>query len=336
MIRAGELADPFPGEILLAARLGVSRPVLRDALRELAGQKVISIARGKRTRLLPARQSIPRMKKPHILALSSPRAGTGFRLTGGVFYEVREVLQSRGYLWSEFAEGRLTGGQSRKSLGERIRADAYDGILLHDSTKAQQEWITGFATPALVLGSTFPGVDLPSLDNDYHALGWHAAGRLAASGHQRMGVLLRDPLRQGDEATMEGMREYFAQHTKGDSRVSTCILTGEGEEICRQLERILRGPNAPSVLVIFYPVDVITAVTYLLQSGRGIPKDIAILSRESIPIMSAMVPAVTRYERDEARLRRRAVLSLESLCHAQPLRQSQVRIIPRFVKGATL
>ncbi len=334
MIRAGELRSPFPGEITLAARVGVSRPVLRDALRELARQKIIETTKGKRTRLLPARRAVARARKLHILAVSSPRTGTTLRLAVGAVHEVREILQGKGYVWSEFREGRFAHGEGRKSLSDRIRAGAYDCIALHDSTKAQQEWISRCKAPAFILGSAFPGVDLPSLDSDYHALGWHAAGKLAAAGHTGVAALLRSPARQGDEATLEGMRDFF---NKNPSRtLTTHFFSGEVDEICRQLDRTLRSKNPPSALMLFYPVDVITVLTHLLQSGRRIPGDVALLSRESLPIMQAMVPAVTRYESQEARLVRRAVQALESLCHAQALKERHARIIPRFVPGQTL
>ncbi|HRJ72253.1 MAG TPA: GntR family transcriptional regulator [Terrimicrobiaceae bacterium] len=335
-IRSGELTDPLPGEIQFAARLGISRPVLRDALRELAAEKLIVTAKGRRTRILRRRGSASRLRRPRILALSPTRSGVPLRLGSTVLDELRHRLEADGYRWTALSDGRLRTRNPAQLLDELVPPGAYDAVLLHGSTEAMQQWAFASGTPALVLGSSIPGIALPSVDTDYRALGWHAAGRLAAAGCRQVSVLYRTPLRQGDKATIEGLQAFMGRRSSGGGSLVLQALSGGVEETCLQLERMFRRPTRPDALMFFQPEDAVIALTYFLQTRRRIPGEIALVSRESVPLMAAMVPELTRYGSNEEQLIRQTLRVIQSLGHRPPGHRTEIRIAPRFVRGHTL
>lgn len=336
-IASGILADPFPGEGSLAAQLGVSRPVLRQALQELSREKLIVIANGKRTRLVKKLRSVSRSRQRHVLVLSP----FSFRCpsregTSQIIEEIRQLLQSKGCHWSEFHDPRLRFAAGISLLEEVVGASSCDCLLLLGTSKAIQKWAVGQPVSSFVLGSLFPGISLPAVDSDYHALGWHAAGRLAAAGHRRVALLCRKTLLRGDQATREGIQAFFDRHSQFPCEISIHHLPENIEETCHLLERMLRKNHPPTALMPFYPADTVTVVTYLLKTGRRIPHDVAILSRESVPLMEAIVPEITRYEKNQRQLVRYAVRTIDALSSHQPPGKQLILIMPRFIPGKTL
>ncbi len=335
-IRSGELTDPLPGELQFAASLGISRPVLREALRELAAEKIIVTAKGRRTRILRRRASPGRLKRRRILAISPARSEVPLRLGNAVIDEIRRRLEAEGYLWTSLSDARLRTRNPAPILDNLVPRGVFDALLLHGSTEAMQEWAFASKTPALVLGSSFPGIVLPSVDTDYRAVGWHAAGRLAAAGRTRVAVLFRTPLRQGDKSTIEGLQAFMSRNSGKMEALDLQALSGGVEETCLQLERMFRKPLRPDALMLFQPADAVIALTYCLKTRRRIPEDIALISRESVPLMAAMVPELTRYGSNEEQLVRHAVRAIQTLGLRLPGHRSEIRLAPRFVPGRTL
>ena len=58
-LAAGEFVDAFPGELALVQQYGVSRHTVREALRELRREGVVTAARGRQPRLAPAEVEQP-------------------------------------------------------------------------------------------------------------------------------------------------------------------------------------------------------------------------------------------------------------------------------------
>lgn len=335
-IASGILSDPFPGENALADQIGVSRPILRQALRELAAEKLIIISNGKRTRLVKALRPGPGRCR-RVLAISSrPLRPHWQEWDGRIIEEIRDLLKEKGFIWNEFHEPRLRFAAGIPLLKEAVRNSACDCLLLIGTSKAVQKWAMCRRGSSLILGSAFPGISLPSVDSDYHALGWHAAGRLAAAGHSRIALLCRRPPLRGDLSTREGMQEFFSRHPHFDGELTIHDLSESIDEICQLTERLLRKRHPPTALMPFYPADAVTIATHLLKTGRRIPQDIAVVSRETAPLMEAMTPEITRYERNQRQIVHRVARAIGNLCSGRQNGASPVLISPRFIAGHTL
>lgn len=334
-IKRGELSDPLPSEASLATSLQVSRPVLRQAFRQLAGEGLIVISKGKLTRLARRRQSRLPRSRLRITAISPQPQDASIRIRRGLIDQIRDELISKNYRWDELNDFRLRFARGTAHLDDYLETNPCDCLLLNGSNEVMQKWASQQSTPSMILGSSLPGISLPSVDSNYHALGWHAAGRLAAAGRFHVAIFFRTPLRPGDQAAITGLRSFYESRPLTPFTISLNALDGDVETSCRRMEKLLRGSNRPDAFFVLYPADAITALTYLLRSGKKIPAEIALISRESLPLMTSMVPELTRYESNERRLIRQTVQTLEKLCHHQSLPQTTIRVLPRYLKGQT-
>ena len=143
-------------------------------------------------------------------------------------------------------------------------------------------------------------------------------------------------MRAGDQITLAEMRRFYEQSSHRDWNISLQPVEESVENICFHIEQHLARERRPDAFFLFHPTDAVTVLTHLLKTKREVPGDVAVVSRDSISIMSALVPKLTRYESDSHRLARHSVQLLESLSHHQLLPRTEVRVMPRYLKGETL
>lgn len=338
-IRSGDLHDLLPGEETLAGQIGVSRPVLRQALDELRRQGIVATAKGKRTRILQPGSARERgrglpspLKRRRLLVLGPFPPPAARHLETPVLDLLQSRLEKRGWLWEEHfgkALGSPRGARTLlQQLWEQSRADC---ALLIGSTAEMQAWAVREAIPALVLGSPAEGCPLPFVDVHYDALGWHAGGRFAAAGRRRITVFTHCPLRMGDRATLRGLRNFAATTARALEIVEVEVRPAS---LVSQLEGISRIAATHGWLFLF-PADAITAYTHLLASGHRFPGEIAILSREAFPWIGAMTPSLAHYRANHHLLVQRSVAILDKLALGVTGLKGAA-IMPQFVPGETL
>jgi DNA-binding LacI/PurR family transcriptional regulator len=224
--------------------------------------------------------------------------------------------------------GRFGAGHSRKALEALVRTRPGACWLLLGSAPALQAWFSAQALPALVLGSCAAGVDLPSIDLDYRAVGWHAAGQISRSGlgGGPAAVILPETVLAGDEAALRGEPAPAVVHWPAE--------TAGG---CAALDRLLAARPRPAAFFVLRPGQALTVLTHLLRRGIRVPGEASILSRDSEPLLRFAVPDLARYESDRLFLARRALRMARALA-AGTLRKPwpAVRLMPVFHRGGTL
>lgn len=339
-IRSGDLHDLLPGEETLAGQIGVSRPVLRQALDELRRQGIVATAKGKRSRILQpgvARErsslSLPSPTKRHRLLVLGPFPPPVARhLETPVLDLLQSRLEKKGWLWEEHFGKPLGSPRGARTLLQQLwQQSRADCALLIGSTAEMQAWAMREAIPALVLGSLAEGSTLPFVDVHYDALGWHAGGRFAAAGRRRITVFTRHPLRMGDRATLRGLRNFTAS-TAGALEIVEAEV--RPASLVSQLEGISKIA-VPHGWLFLFPADAITAYTHLLASGHRFPGEVAIISREAFPWIAAMTPSLAHYQANHRLLVQRSAAILDKLAHGVTGLKGAA-IMPQFVSGETL
>lgn len=199
-----------------------------------------------------------------------------------------------------------------------------------------QKWAQENTIPTVVLGTTFANIDLPSIDTDYHALGWHAAGQLTKAGHRRISLLVTPDGLGGDQAAQNGAIEYFQSLSGTPCTVSLDRVNAQPAEFRATIDRILARRTPPTAFFSFLPIHTLTLLTHLLQKGLHIPRDIAIISRDSESYLDAVTPEPARYRRNDAAFVTQTIRLMEKVSDGIPLLKRQVRLIPTFDPGLTI
>jgi DNA-binding LacI/PurR family transcriptional regulator len=335
-IEEGVWHEALPGERELADRFQISRPTLREALKILQRDGMVDVAHGKRRRILSPHPAGGATRRATITAISQDPPHLMSPLS--IFYmnELRKHIQKAGLELNVFADRHLRSPSPENLLESQVRNENVACWILLSVTEAVQRWFDEHHLPAIVAGSCYPGVQLPSLDLDYRAVCRHAVGVFLRHGHRRLAFLTQAAKVAGDEASEEGFQQAVNESGHPDATAIFYRHNGTLEDICRKLDRLLRAPSRPTALLVSRPSHLLTALSHLQHSGVRVPRDISLIARDNDPYLNHIVPDLTRYtfrRRHFADRLARLVIQVATT-GATPRRQH--RIIPQFHPGATV
>lgn len=325
----------LPGEHELARRLSVSRPTVRAALARLAEDGFITIKKGCRTRLRPTRRKNLFKAPPTVcLVVPSSRETRGFS-GHPVLMEMRARFAEQGVGWEEIFDRALAGRHPESRLASMVSGRRHVCWLLLGASATIQRWFAEARVPTLVLGSCHAGVELPSVDVNYYAIGWHAAGCLAKHGHRRVALVLPHQPLAGDLACLRGLSEYFHQQEKQNSVVE--IAAGPSRAgLLATLDHMLRSANAATAIFCVHVEHLLMVLVYLLRTGRRVPNEVSLICRETSVSVDLGLPEITRYQSPAAKQARLAVRIAQSMLSGHQVTTTPNLILPAFVPGETL
>lgn len=329
-IRSGAWHQRLPGERVLSERAGISRPVLREGLRRLEDEGMI-VREPNRTRVIVS---------PAPRASASPSPGKVIFLVGAdekislfserrIFHHVTERLWRSGVETEVRRHPSLERSSAGRFLAEWTGSEppGTRWVLLSVSCHVQR-WFSARSFPAVVVGSAFPGVVLPSFDTDYRAIGRHAAARFLGGGHRHLVLLSLEDPRAGDLACESGFVEVCEAFSGTGLRYAVVRTRRNPEDFARCLKRVCAGSAAPTALLVCHAQLALTALTALQAAGRRIPQDMSIICRDEERFLAFTRPEVARYCRDDDTHSRRLARFILGATKS-------VEIVPRFVAAGS-
>lgn len=334
-ILQGAWGELLPGEHELARRLSVSRPTVRAALARLAEDGFITIKKGCRTRLRPTRRKTVFTAPPTVcLVVPSSRESLGFS-GHPVLMEMRARFAEQGVGWEEIFDRTLGGRHPESRLASMVSGRRHVCWLLLGASATIQRWFADAGVPTLVLGSCHAGVELPSVDVNYYAIGWHAAGCLAKHGHRRVALVLPHQPLAGDLACLRGVSEYIHRREKQISVVE--IAAGPSRAgLLATLDHVLRSSNAATAIFCIHVEHLLMVLVHLLRTGRKVPGEVSVICRETSTSVDLGLPEITRYRSPAAKQARLAVRIAQSMLSGHQVTRTPNLILPAFVPGETL
>jgi DNA-binding transcriptional ArsR family regulator len=334
-IRTGELGDPLPGEHELARRLDISRPSVGAALATLAAEGLIHVRKGCRSRLaVHAQRRRPPLPASVCIVLPS-LADEMYQKQDTIRLELRARFASRGIKWHEVAYPRLFGKWPEKHLPDLLASRPHTCWILRMAPEKTQRVFADARMPALIIGTCYPGIQLPSVDADFDAVGFHAASTILARGHTRIGLILPPEPRAGDEACRLGFRRRIEQASP-QPELTEIHAPEEPGRFRTRLDPVLGARRRPTVLFTMRQPLTLVTMMHVLGSGLRVPQDISLVSRDSHPLFEAAIPELTRYEGATSALANRIVRITANLLAGRQVAGRPSLVTPVFVPGATL
>jgi DNA-binding LacI/PurR family transcriptional regulator len=309
---------------------------LRAALRRLADDGLIKGGKGRRHHIASQRgRRAPDVANRNVVVLSPiPLHQVDPRVLFWID-ELREALAKEEYRLDFLDHRSCYSGRPGRALEEltaRLRPAAW---LLFLSTHAMQDWFSARGLPAVIPGSRYPGVNLPSVDVDYHATCRHAVGRFVAKGHRCLALLNPKSIAAGDLESEGGFRE--AGHAAGPE-VETIVAQHDGTvaNICARLDQLLARPRRPTAFLVSRPTHALTALGHLVQRGIRFPREAALIARDHDSFLEHVVPSMARYQADPNLFAHKLSRVVREMASGGNARPRDYRIIPRLIAGATL
>ena len=334
-IHQGVWGEILPGEHELARRLSISRPTVRAALARLAEDGIITIKKGCRTRVRSLRQKkLPTV--PPTVCVVAPYPRESFAFSGHpVLLEMRARFAGQGIGWEEVFDRTLGGRHPENRLAGIVNGRRHVCWLLLGASATIQRWFAQAQVPTLILGSCHAGVALPSVDVNYYAIGWHAAGCLAKNGHRRVAFVMPQRPLAGDLACLRGLSEYIHQR---DTQVSVVEVTAGSSRVglLGTLDRVLRSAIPATAVFCVHVEHMLMVLVHLLKTGRRVPQDVSLICRETRVAVDLGLPEITRYRSAAAKQARLAVRIAQSMLSGHHPTTTPNLIMPAFVPGETL
>lgn len=336
-MRSGRWRHVLPGERLLSEELRVSRWTLRAALSELASQGYLKIDHGRACAITPqALEAKGHAVRARRVALLSPKPLTQLRQNVVIWVdEIRTIFHQHGIDFSIIDSAKAYQAKPSAALKNLVETHPHDGWLLLLSTEPMQRWFDAHGLAAVITGSPYKDVHLPSLDSDMFAAGVHAGRTVQGLGHQRMAFLHPQARTAGIFAIEAGLRSALKQ-TRFPAENLLPIPIGETkEQICRSLDRLLAIKNPPSALIVARASPTLTVLTGLYSLGRRVPADISLLAIEWDPSLESVVPDIAHYHYSALRFARQVVRSLLNRLEGRQF-DEHLLINPDYVPGGSL
>ncbi len=195
-----------------------------------------------------------------------------------------------------------------------------------------QRWFQENNTPAIIAGTRFPDIQIPSVDLDSRAVGLHAAHTLLGNGHRRIAILRPSRATAGDLAIEQEIETYLAKHSSDDARVLVKTCNRDVQSICRAIDALASSKHPPTVYICTRSPYVATVFTYLAKTGRRIPEDVSILSIEWEPFLDLVVPSIAHYTIST----RIFAQHIDRIVASKRSKSEATYLTPVFVKGGSL
>ncbi len=232
-----------------AEQLGVSRMTANRALNVLAKQNLLVRNRSRGTFVGPAAEGIQASVAGYVHYLTfeddSPTSAlpVGDIVSGLHRHLPNIALQSLTVPLTDAAR------HVKHAIDRNSSDPAFRGFVASLATRNIQQMLADSGLPAVVFGSLYPGIDLPSVDVDQVECGRLMARRAIEAGFEQLVVLNRETWRQGDTLMLNGIIEAVQTAGLGADAFSVRNYSPSGPALAAEVNHLLDDVNRPTAII---------------------------------------------------------------------------------------
>lgn len=339
-LNSGIWENKLPGERRLADRLNVSRKTIRRALAMLRADGIIQTKRNRASLLMPKALDAAKKHDPSItrIALLLPEPIEMARpFTILWVTHLMASLHNANMELEIFTGWKYYGQNGPRSLTQLVKSNPGRCWIIARSNHAIQKWFSSSDETALVAGTTFDDIMLPSVDIDQVALCRHAALSFIRLGHRRLVFYHEEKAEHGaDSASEQAFYDAVTEH-KGYPEPLIIRPPRGMSAVVREFQRIQGITHErPTGFFCSNPLLYLTLFGFLAHQGLGVPKDVSLISRDVAPLLSQVYPAPTRYSIVPSKYAHTVFQAIKRVFEHGAHKRFDLRIIPDFIKGNTL
>lgn len=336
MIFDGEWDTQLPTEAQLKDRMQVGRNTVRAALAVLTKEGVISEGQpGMRRRILATEKRPRPLSSAKVVAFLAPNALEQTR--SQVIFTVdglRDHLAEMGYRMEIHTSKAFQMEQPNRTLENLVHKNPADLWVLHQSTRAMQEWFSEQAIPCLIHGSTHAGIELPCVDLDFAAITRHAVGQLTGKGHTHVAMMLPTQHLYGDEQGEAAFWEALqVDSNPGRKGLIIRIPSNDPEAVCKEFKRVMQQAEAPTGLILWRVSYANTILTYAQKLGLQIPRDLSVICMDDSTSAEWLIPSLARYQTQRANMISKLFRRIYQILKTGSATHSRTLVLPDWHPG---
>ena len=333
-LRQGTWPEKLPGELELSRKLQVSRMTLRAALKMLTKEGWVSSSQGQRRRVLRRRIQARSPRSSHRIVFLTAVPVDRMRSLHLLHVDgLREKLALAGFELDVQVSATCFSSRPESALEKLDKERAAAAWVVMNSTVQLQTWFTQRKRPCVIVGARHPGIAVPSIGTDYHALGRHAAGQFLRRRHRQLAVLLPNEDKAGHTNTVDGFRAACAEVEGAVVRIVRHDGTPAG--LRNSLRGLLHGTPATGLLVAL-PQFTVGAVTSLIDLGVQVGREMSLIGRDGDAFLDFVTPTVARYEINVPLFVLKLSRMVLTTARGGGILKSDTFLLPEFVPGDTL
>lgn len=202
---------------------------------------------------------------------------------------------------------------------EMLRSKRVDGVIVTSSRVATlyQEQLDRLAAPVILINShsPLPGQYTFAIGVDNRHGGCRATEHLIDLGHRRIAYICGPAAHSDDAGRQAGYREALAQAGLEFAPELVIAGTGRADGGERAVPRLLALPEPPTAVFCYNDMTAVGLLRAARGLGLSIPKDLAVVGFDDIPLASYVRPSLTTIRQPTAEMGRHAlqmVLDLQS------------------------
>ena len=334
-IANGHWRNSLPSERQLTDQFQVSRGTLRYALRILQEEDIIESMPGSGYLIRKQIKIEPQKSETLSIGILIGAQNENEEARSLTWIPaLQQRVAKRG--WNVFIHDGIPEVSRSPELGLKklFKSTNHKCWLLIRCSKHIQQVFNKQGTPAIICGSPYRGINLPSIDLNYDAIGRHAAGLFASNGHKRIGYVRSRTVFPGDQ---ECLSSFKATLINSRSKPSLRIIRHamEGHDYQTILKQVL-GSNPITALFIDSPFQYLRLFTQALQRGIKIPEELSLISRHECDFLYHLDPRPACYQFNPKQRAAKIHQILEERIQGDTLRNHRTLLIPEFKKGKSI
>jgi DNA-binding LacI/PurR family transcriptional regulator len=271
-----------PGEPYLTAAgaselLGVSRMTANRALNLLARRRLLVRHRSRGTfvgpEIVPA--TTPDTKCVHYITFVDDNPAHQLpvgRMLSGFQSAIEGISLKTHILPLNMTPQKFRAEMETLSYGSKMT-----GMVITLGTREIQQAVVESGIPAVVHGSVYPGIDLPSLEVDQEETGRLMAEQAIRLGFRRLVFVAREYWRRGDNLALDGIQQAAAAAGLGNASVMVRNVSTEAMALRVGVEEILADVPRGAAFICRLPYFAAAIVDVAKGQGLRVPQDYGIV-----------------------------------------------------------